>query len=70
VIGTSDYRLRVPEATIFPERLFMRLIKGSLAGPVLAGIRMKKPVWQGSDVSRCASESRRKGVNDDHRRSE
>jgi hypothetical protein len=48
----------------------MKVIKGSLAGPVLAGIRMKKLVWQGSDVSRGASESRRKGVNNGHRRSE
>src|ERR1700741_5436650 len=35
--------LRVPEATVFPERLFMRLIKGSLAGLVLTGILAMMP---------------------------
>src|SRR6266436_9346847 len=42
-IGTSDYPLRVPETIVFPERLFMRLIKGSFAGLVLAGILAMMP---------------------------
>src|SRR6266436_5886971 len=42
-IGTSDYPLRVPETMVFPERLFMRLIKGSLAGLILAGILAMMP---------------------------
>src|ERR1700737_5507619 len=42
-IRTSDYPLRVPETIVFPERLFMRLIKGSLAGLVLAGILAMMP---------------------------
>src|SRR6266436_8356510 len=42
-IGTSDYPLRVPETIVFPERLFMRLINGSLAGLVLAGILAMMP---------------------------
>ncbi len=42
-IGTSDYPLRVPETIVFPERLFMRLIKGSLAGLVLTGILALMP---------------------------
>jgi hypothetical protein len=33
----------VPETIVFPERLFMRLIKGSLAGLVLAGILAMMP---------------------------
>jgi Putative peptidoglycan binding domain len=33
----------VPETTVFSERLFMRLIKGSLAGLVLAGILAMMP---------------------------
>src|ERR1700732_5507014 len=43
-IRTSDYPLRVPETIVFPERLFMRLIKGSLAGLVLSGILAMMPV--------------------------
>jgi hypothetical protein len=35
--------LRVPKTTLFPERLFMRLVKGSFAGPVLAGILAMMP---------------------------
>src|SRR6202140_2179833 len=42
-IKTSDYPLRVPETIVFPERLFMRLIKGSFAGLVLAGILAMMP---------------------------
>src|ERR1700731_485214 len=42
-IRTSDYRSRVPETIVFPERLFMRLIKGSLAGLVLDGILAMMP---------------------------
>src|SRR6266436_410460 len=42
-IGTSDYPLRVPETIVFPERLFMRLIKGSRAGLVLTGILALMP---------------------------
>ncbi len=37
-IRTSYYHSRVPKTIVFPERLFMRLIKGSLAGLVLTGI--------------------------------
>src|SRR5580700_9038408 len=37
-IRTSDYPSRVPETIVPPERLFMRLVKGSLAGLVLTGI--------------------------------
>ena len=33
----------MPETIVFPERLFMRLIKGSLAGLVLAGILAMMP---------------------------
>src|SRR3984893_3877508 len=35
--------LRVPETIVFPEGLFMRLVKGSLAGLVLAGILSMMP---------------------------
>src|ERR1700719_5249872 len=35
--------LRVPKTIVFPERLFMRLVKGSFAGPVLAGILAMMP---------------------------
>src|ERR1700686_5262151 len=42
-IRTSDYPLRVPETIVFPERLFMRLVKGSLAGLVMAGILAMMP---------------------------
>ena len=43
MIRTYDYPLRVPETIVFPEVLVMRLIKGSLAGPVLAGILAVMP---------------------------
>src|SRR6202166_293702 len=43
-IRTSDYPLRVPEAIVFLERLFMRLIKDSLAGLALTGILAMMPV--------------------------
>src|SRR6202790_5600347 len=37
-IRTSDYPPRVPETTVCLKRLFMRSIKGSLAGLILTGI--------------------------------
>jgi hypothetical protein len=37
-ITILDYRRRVTRMRIASERLFMKLIKGSLAGLVLAGI--------------------------------
>src|ERR1700688_91366 len=43
-IRTSDYPLRVPEAMVLTERLFMRLIKDSLAGLVLTGVLAMMPV--------------------------
>jgi hypothetical protein len=33
----------MPETIVFPERLFMKLIKGSLAGPAFAGILAMMP---------------------------
>jgi hypothetical protein len=42
-IRTSDYPLRMLETIISPERLFMRLIKGLLAGLVLTGILAMSP---------------------------
>jgi len=35
---TSDYPSRMPETTVCLKRLFMRSIKGSLAGLILTGI--------------------------------
>src|SRR3984893_6404019 len=37
-IRTSDYPSRVPETIVCLKRLFMRSIKGSLAGLILTGI--------------------------------
>src|ERR1700719_4333216 len=37
-IRTSDYPSRVPETKVRLKRLFMRSIKGSLAGLILTGI--------------------------------
>jgi hypothetical protein len=39
----ADYPLRVPKTIVFAEKLFMRLIKGSLAGLVLAAILAMMP---------------------------